>query len=159
MRTLRCAQRVRAAAAPLAGQEGPDAGASTRPQPLSSAAATAQQVNRCWWWDCDAQRTGSCCSAGVQWAKCSSTTPCAARSAARSAQRHTAPYSAMRHGEHKCAAAQCWLSSSLCSCADLLAAPLVFLPRTALLHLASPSPRNAERASAQAQAAPAPSEL
>ena len=37
----------------------------SRPQPLSPAAATAQQVNRCWWWACDAQHTGSCCSAGV----------------------------------------------------------------------------------------------
>ena len=70
---------IRAAAAPLSGQEGSDDGASTRPQPLSSAAATAQQVNRCWWWDCDAQRTGSCCSAGVQWAKCSSATQCSAQ--------------------------------------------------------------------------------
>ena len=79
MRELRCANKIRAAAAPLSGQEGSDDGASTRPQPLSSAAATAQQVNRCWWWDCDAQRTGSCCSAGVQWAKCSSTTQCSAQ--------------------------------------------------------------------------------
>ena len=31
----------------LSGQEGSDDGASTWPQPLSSAAATAQQVNRC----------------------------------------------------------------------------------------------------------------
>eukprot|EP00966_Prymnesium_polylepis_P206588 4786269-Prymnesium_polylepis.1 len=31
------------------------------PQPQ----ATAQRVNSCWWWACDAQRTGSCCSAGV----------------------------------------------------------------------------------------------
>jgi hypothetical protein len=146
VRTFRCAQRVQAAQLLSRDkQEGPDDGASTRPQPLSPAAAT----------NCPAGQSLLVVGLRCPTHRLLLQRRCLMGQMLVNDAVQRAARSAMRHGEHKCAAAQFWLSSSLCGCADLSAAPLVFPPRTALLHLASPSPRNVDRASARAQAAPA----
>ena len=126
----------------LAGQEGPDDGASARPQPLSFTCSRNRPAGqlllvvglRCPTHQLLLQR------------RCLMGQMLVVNDAVQRAAR-----SAMRHSEHKWAAAQCWLSSLLCGCADLSAAPLIFLLLGLHCYIwLRPSPRNADRASARA---------
>ena len=149
MRTLRRAQRVRAAAAPLAGQEGPDDGASTRPQSASLSHPQPQPPSR---------STAVVGGPAMPNASAPAATPVSNGPNAR--QRRSAVRSAQRHAARR---------AQMCSRSMLAIIFIVRLRRfvsgtlgfpssdciAPLLHHALPSPRNANRASARAQAAPA----
>jgi hypothetical protein len=139
----------------LSGQEGSDDGASTRPQPLSclirSRNPPVGQPLLVVGLRCPTHRLLPAgqrrSNAGVQWAKCSSTTQCSAQRTAPccTASTNVQPLNVGYHLH--CAVApicqrQPWFSFLGLHCYIMLC-------------LALPSPRNADLASAQARAAPA----